>query len=320
MGYKFHIDGTQEFGYSTVNRYLYSLYFYMNSVDIICDLCNNYAPVNWLKGYVAHFCYVRLKSFDTFIKVAVEHKDHVSACCLLRMLGDSVAVFRLVYMEPDEDLRILRHCLYVLDGCKRSLDVLPLEKFNKGSVPDVELEELDRQIKYNREHRERMMREVQEMLDKSPLRIKDEDAFNKIVEDCNWKFKEFKNYRRINSNQYQWKELYKMIGRSKYIDLLSFFSQYSHGLSMSNLNVEPDQSSFDGIIGEAVSLLDLMNQYVLKFFEAEKDYIYEGLLRPEIRDKILACFDDKHRPDIFTWEQGIINKRSELYFNSLRKV
>ena len=317
MGFKFHIDGTQDFGYSTVNRYLYSLYFYMNTVDVICDLCNNSAPVNWLTGYVAHFCYVRLKSFDTFIKVVVEHRDHVSACCLLRMLGDSVAVFRLVYMEPDEDLRILRHCLYVLDGCKRSLDVLPLEKFNKGSVPDVELEELDRQIKLNREHRERMMREVQEMLDKSPLKSKDEEAFNRIVEDCNWKFKEFKNYRKVNTNQYQWKELYDMIGRCKYIDLLSFFSQYTHGLSMSNLNVEPDLSRFDGIIGEAVALLDLMNQYALRFFAAEKDYIYEGLLRPEMRDKILACFDEKYRPSIFDWEQGIIKKRCDFYMSCL---
>ena len=172
-------------------------------------------------------------------------------------------------------------------------------------MPDVELEELDRQIKLNREHRKRMIREVQEMLDKSPLKNKDEVSFNRIVEDCNWKFKEFRNYRKINRNQYQWKELYKMIGRSKYIDLLSFFSQYAHGLSMSNLNVEPDQSSFDGIIGEAVSLLDLMNQYVLSFFAAEKDHIYEGLLRPEIRDKILGCFDDKHRPTIEEWNRNI---------------
>lgn len=217
------------------------------------------------------------------------------------MLGDSVAVFHLVYMEPDENLRIFRHCLYVLDGCKKSLEVLPEENINKGTLPDNELEDLNRQVKFNREHREKMMWEVQEMLENSPLKNKDEAAFNKIVEDCNWKFKEFKDYRKIKNNQYQWRELYDIIGRSNHFDLLSFFSQYAHGLSMSNLNTEPGQRVFDGIIGEGVALLDLMNQSVLKFFESDIYYIYEGLLRPQMRDKILACFDDEHRPTIDEW-------------------
>ena len=314
MSRPYHIDGTREFGYSTHNRFLYSLYMYMNTVEIICSLCNNYAPVNWLKGYVAHFCYVRLKSFDTFFKVVVEHKDYVSACSLLRMLGDSVAVFHLVYMEPDANLRILRHCLYVLDGCKKSLEVLPEENINKGTLPDDELEDLNRQLKFNREHREKMMREVREMLDNSPLKSKDEAAFNKIVEDCNWKFKEFKDYRKIKSNQYQWRELYEMIGRSKHFDVFSFFSQYAHGLSMSNLNTEPGQHVFDGIIGEGVALLDLMNQYVLKLFGSEIYYIYEGLLRPQMRDKILKCFDDKHRPTIEEW-----NRHLQLILSNIKR-
>ena len=314
MSKSYHIDGTQEFGYSTHNRFLYSFYMYLNTVKIVCSLCDNYAPVNWLKGYVAHFCYIRLKSFDTFFKVVVEHKDYVSACSLLRMLGDSVAILRLVYMEPDENLRILRHCLYVLDGCKRSLEVLPEENVNEGALPDDELEDLNRQVKFNREHRERMMREVQEMLDKSPLKNKDESAFNKIVEDCNWKFKDFKNYKNVNANQYRWWELYDMIGRSKHFDLFSFFSQYAHGLSMSNLNTTPSQRVFDGIIGEGVALLELMNQYLLKFFEAENYYIYEGLLIPQMRDKILKCFDDKHRPTIEEW-----NRHHQLILSNIKR-
>ena len=103
MALKYHIDGTEEFGYITINRFLYSFYMYMNTVKRLTNLYNN-ASVQFLKGYVAHFCYLRLKSFDTFIKVVWEHKDYVSANCLLRMLGDSVAVFRLIYMEPDKDL------------------------------------------------------------------------------------------------------------------------------------------------------------------------------------------------------------------------
>ena len=103
-----------------------------------------------------------------------------------------------------------------------------------------------------------------------------------------------------------------MIGRSKHFDVFSFFSQYAHGLSMSNLNTKPGQHVFDGIIGEGVALLDLMNQYVLKLFGSEIYYIYEGLLRPQMRDMILKCFDDKHRPTVDEWNLHLHSVLSKI--------
>ena len=78
MESRFHIEGTKQFGYSMVNRYLHSLYIYMNTVQRVCKLypC---ASVKYPKGYVAHACYIRLKSFDTFLKVVVEHRDYVTS-------------------------------------------------------------------------------------------------------------------------------------------------------------------------------------------------------------------------------------------------
>lgn len=307
---RFHIDGTEEFGYSPINRFEYSFYMYMNTVKRITNLYR-FASVKDLKGYVAHFCYLRLKSFDTFIKVVVEHKDYVSANCLLRMLGDCVAVFRLIYREPDPDLLLLRHALYVIDGCEKNLAVLPEEDINKGSVPDDELAEANKQIQYNREHRQRLMNEAQEILYQSPLQAKDKAAFDKIVKDRNWKFKEFKDYRKITSNQYKWKELYDLIGCCKYIDLLSYMSQYVHGLSMSNLVMKLDESNLNGVVAEGVGLLDRLYGYALEFFEEEKQYILEGLLDPEMREKIRSCFDEQHRPDATTWNQGVMSKIRE---------
>ena len=139
MGTQFHIEGTEEFGYSTFNRCLFSFYLLMNTVKRVCFRYNN-ASVWDLNGYAAHFCYVRLKSFDTLIKVTIEHEDFISASCILRMLGDSVAVFHLIYMEPDPDFRWLRHALYVIDGCERNMVALPEDNLNKGAMPDEELE------------------------------------------------------------------------------------------------------------------------------------------------------------------------------------
>lgn len=310
-GPKYHIDGTEKFGYTTINRFLYSFYLYMNTVKRITSLYR-YASVNYLKGYVAHFCYLRLRSFDTFIKVVLEHKDYVSANCLLRMLGDCVAVFRLIYMEPDKDLLILRHCLYVIDGCERNLEVLPEKNINEDCLPEEELAELKKATQVNRAQRQRMIREAQEMLEASPLKQKDKAAFDRIVEDRNWKFKEFKDYKKKGSNQYQWRELYELIDCCKGFDLLSYISQYAHGLSMSNLVIELDEQNIDGIVSEAVGLIKRLHKYTMAFYPEEQKYILEGLLEPDMRDKIIACYDEKHRPDVATWNQDVMNKLYQL--------
>lgn len=304
---RFHIQGTEQFGYSTEKRYLFSVNMYMNTVKRVCQLYQ-YASVKDIKGYVAHFCYLRLKSFDTFYRVLVEHRDYVSANCILRMLGDSVAVFHLVYMEPNPDYRLLRHCLYVLDGCDEGLKVLPEIRKEGCSLPEEERKTANEEIKRNREHRERLMREARELLSYSPLKEKDEKAFNRLVEDRNWKFKEFKDYnkKKIKENQYQWRELYARIDYVDEYDLLSYMSQYAHCLSMSNLVINLNESSFDGPLGEALGLLDRMNQYVLEYFTYENLYIFRGLFEPETRDKILACYDDKHRPSIEEWEKKFL--------------
>lgn len=319
MGPKYHIDGTEEFGYITINRFLYSFYLYMNTVKRITSLYR-YASVNKLKGYVAHFCYLRLRSFDTFIKVVLEHKDYVSANCLLRMLGDCVAVFRLIYMEPDKDLLILRHCLYVIDGCERNLEVLLEKNVNEDCLPEEELAELKKATQVNRAQRQRMIREAQELLDSSPLKQKDKAAFDRIVKDRNWKFKEFKDYTKKGSNQYKWREMYELIDCCKGFDLLSYISQYAHGLSMSNLVIELDGQNIDGVVGEALGLIKRLHKYTMAFYPEEQRYILEGLLEPCMRDKILACYDEAHRPDVATWNNGVMSMIQQLSYTSSYKI
>ena len=137
MGMQFHIEGTEEFGYITFNRCLFSFYNLLNTVKRVCARYNN-ASVWDLNGYAAHFCYLRLKSFDTLLKVVKEQNDFISASCLLRMLGDSVAVFHLIYMEPDPDWRWLRHALYIIDGCERNMVALPENDMGEEALPENE--------------------------------------------------------------------------------------------------------------------------------------------------------------------------------------
>lgn len=304
MGMQFHIDGTEEFGYFTFNRCLCSFYVLMNTVKRVCARNNN-ASVWDLNGYAAHFCYLRLKSFDTLLKVVKEQNDFISASCLLRMLGDSVAVFHLIYMEPDPDWRWLRHALYVIDGCEQNMKALPENDLNEGTMPDDELEIFKEQNRHNRELRERLQYQAQRIVDRSPLQNLDREAFDKIVTDKNWKFKEFKTYKKVGSNQYKWAELYERIGMCKGYDVLSFISQYAHGLSMSNLVMEMNERNLDAVIGETFALIKRLNTYMMHYYLLDYHYIMNGLFEPDMRDKILSCYDEEHRPSIEMWNQQI---------------
>ncbi len=306
MDHAYHIKGTEPFGYSMINRYLHSFYLYLNTVQTVCKLHPD-ASVKNLKGYAAHFCYIRLKSFDTFLKVVVKHKDYVTANCIMRMLGDCVAVFHLIYMEPDDNIRLLRHCLYVIDGAERNLEVLPKYTIKDG-LPENEINEANKLIEFNVEHRKRIIREAQDILDVLRDKMSDKNAFDKIVKDRNWKFRELKDYNKIKNNQYQWRELYEQIDYSDDFDLLSYVSQFAHGLSMSNLVIDLNERNFVSVIGEALGLLDSMYQYTFNFFWEDSIDIINGLIEPKMRDKIFACYDDKHRPSIEEWN-ALFNKR-----------
>lgn len=304
------IEWLKPFGGEWRNRYLYSLYLCMGIVKVVCHL-HNYANVGYLKGYVAHFCYIRWKSFDTLIKVIEMHHDHVSANCLLRMLADCMAVFRLVYLESDKDLLLLRHALYVIDGCEKNLEVLPenLDMY-EGAVPDIELDYYSQGVRSNRAHRKRLIKEAKDILANSPLKEKDEAAFNKIVKDRNWKFKKFD----VSTKGYSWKELYKIVDHEGKHDVFFFLSQYAHGLSMSNLVITNEIVDRKNIIYEGIALLETMIDYMLLFFKDEHYDIYKVFLEPDIQEKLFQCFDDTYRPKANIWNAMVFKKMNGIVF------
>ncbi|MBR6989179.1 MAG: hypothetical protein IKH95_05065 [Bacteroidaceae bacterium] len=307
IGYR---EWLKPFGGEWRNRYLYSLYLCMGIVKVICHL-HNYANVDNLKGYVAHFCYIRLKSFDTFLKVVEMHNDYVSAKCILRMLADSIAVFRLIYIERDENIRLLRHALYVIEGCEQNLDVLPEElDMNEGAFQEIELEYYNQVIRGNRDHRKRLIAEASVILDHSPLKEKDQDAFNKIVEKRNWKFKNFD----VKTKSYSWTELYEMIDRIGEQNPFSFLSQYVHGLSMSNLVNTNNAIDCNGLLFEGIGLLETMIDYMLIFFKDDQFAIFTIFLESEMQKKLFWCFDDEHRPKVNEWNGMVYNKLNSVAF------
>ena len=51
--------------------------------------------------------------------------------------------------------------------------------------------------------------------------------------------------------------------------------------------------------------MDKLNEYALKYFAMDILHIMNGLFDPEMRDKLLSCYDDKHRPSIEQWNKDV---------------
>ena len=113
---------------------------------------------------------------------------------------------------------------------------------------------------------------------------------------------------------------YASVNSLKGFDLLSYISQYVHGLSMSNLVIELDEQNINGVVGEALGLIKRLHKYTMAFYPEEQRYILEELLEPDMRDKTLACYDEAHRPDVATWNNGVMNKMQQLSYTGSYEI
>ena len=68
-----------------------------------------------------------------------------------------------------------------------------------------------------------------------------------------------------------------------------------------------NQENFDGPVGEAVGLIDRLQEYTLEFFAKDYQFIMQGLLEPDMRNNILSCYDEQHRPSVNEWNSIIMN-------------
>ena len=81
---------------------------------------------------------------------------------------------------------------------------------------------------------------------------------------------------------------------------------------MSNLVMEMNEQNINGVVSEAFMLIRRLHNYTLSFFAEEQEYILHGLMESKMRDEILACYDDEHRPDVAAWNQEVMNEIQQL--------
>ena len=249
----------------------------INVCRVIVDKAKEVYPVpsiSDMAGYILEFCHKLLIQTTTLICVARKREDYNTLCALVRILADNIATLNLVYCAKDEEERILRHLLYVLDGISARYNMLngrPME-YN-GTIPRETYEELYHQVLSAKENAIECIMYCETTIRKSPYYSAKKGAFEKLIRDKNWKFKTFDKPERKEA--YTWKEMYGLTGIKLADEMFPFLSQYIHGLSVSNIALD-DKDDFDAPLSFAYCLLYWLFEFLCKIYEPlVKDYIYE---------------------------------------------
>ena len=111
-------------------------------------------------------------------------------------------------------------------------------------------------------------------------------CYDKLIRYRNWKFKSIDKPKPQDS--YSWNDMYNLLNINNNGYIFSFFSQYVHGLSISNLDLN-DGDDFEASLVFAFSLLAIVYNFLRKEYEpCIGKYTMEDLykMRPELFSNI----------------------------------
>lgn len=220
-----------------------------------------------MPGYVLEFCHKVIIQTSTLNGISRDRKDYNTLCALVRILADNIAILNLVYCAIDDEERILRHLLYVLDGINARLNMLdgrPLE-YN-GTIPRETYEALCSQVLGAKDNAERCIRYCETTIRKSPHYPAKKDVFEILIQNKNWKFKTIEKPKPRDA--YTWKEMYGMTGVKLADEMFPFLSQFVHGLSVSNIALS-DKDDFDAPLSFAYCLLYWLFSFLRRLYEPQ---------------------------------------------------
>ena len=96
-----------------------------------------------------------------------------------------------------------------------------------------------------------------------------------LIERKNWKYKDLESPKA----SYSWKELYGMLNINTGDEMFPYFSQYVHGLSVSNILLD-DKDDFDAPVSFATCLIGWLWYYLRKIYEPHVGpYTVEDVIR-----------------------------------------
>lgn len=254
--------------------------------NVIIEKAKKVCPsssVNDVPGYALEFCRKTLVQTTTLVKVAHEKEDYNTACSLVRILADNVSTIKLIYAAEDVEEKILRHLLYVMDGVSIRYEYLKdYPKPYDGKIPKQTFNALRVQVQEAKGNALDCISFCTNAIKARPDYSPKQHCYDELIKHRNWKFKTIDKPK--PKEAYSWKEMYRQLDMKETGEMFSYFSQYVHGLSISNIVLDGNDD-FDAPLTFAFSLVGWIFNFLRKEYEPYiGKYTWEDIykMRPEL--------------------------------------
>ena len=251
--------------YGSIDNALVNVIRYCNVIiDKAKKVCPN-TSVNDVPGYALEFCRKTMLQATTLVKVANEREDYNTTCSLVRMLADNLSIIRLIYAEANTEEKILRHLLYVMDGVSTRNEYLKdYPKEYDGKIPRETYEASCVQVQEAKDNALGCVDFCTKAIKARPIYALNQSSIDELVKYRNWKYKTIDKPKKKDA--YTWNEMYQLLDVKDKGYMFSYFSQYVHGLSISNIALN-DKDDFETPLAFAFSLVGCVFNFLRKEYE-----------------------------------------------------
>lgn len=252
---------TERFG--SIENALLSVIRYCNVIIEKAKIMCPRTLINDVPSYALEFCRKTLIQATTLVKVANEQEDYNTVCSLVRILADNVSTLKLIYDSENVEEKVLRHLLYVMDGVSLRYNGLinRLRPYD-GNIPRETYDALCVQVQEAKDNALDCINFCTNTIKDCPGYSAKQQYYDELIKRRNWKFKTIIKPKEA----YSWKELYGKLEISNAEEMFSYYSQYIHGLSVSNIILD-DKDAFESPLSFALSLLGWILNFLRKAYE-----------------------------------------------------
>ena len=172
-----------------------------------------------------------------------------------------------------------------MDGVNNRLNYLPNSVDYDNKISKSEYDALCKQIESSKNNCNETKKHCISEIHSLSLYHGQMYVIDKLIKSQNWKFKTFGSAKKNNS--YSWLEMYEKIKLQCKPTFFSYLSEFVHGLSISNIAVDIDNTTFEPIYGTTSALLGRLHDFI-------EDYYHDKL--PLIKPKLISGLLDNDMP------------------------
>jgi len=245
--------------------------------------------INDIKSYQSKILFKTVKTIFTLYKVISDLRDYNSAGALIRVIADTLSSYNIIYHESNEEIKMLRHYLYILDGLsEREIQFSKHKPKYDGNISVDDYNALYNKVVNAYDNTIKSIDFCKEQISHLELYKSQCECVKKLISNRNWKFYGFDN----RTKSYNWYEMYKkLFVNETFADVFVFLSQFVHGLSISNLITEMDDIElYEPYYSFGIVMLDKVRNFIETDFGMSSEELINGFVKSEFCKDYILCY------------------------------